>query len=377
MQTKNYLLISLLVVLVSEVPSSSADCDVPSETIASGTHYKPTDKLCPGDLLFEDQFDSFDLTKWQHEITLAGGGNYEFEYYLNNRTNSFVQDGHLHINPTYLSDDYGEDFLYSGTLDLGSECTNSDNYGCSRTGTASNILNPIKSARIRTVESFSFKYGTAIVRAKAPAGDWLWPAIWFLPTDWKYGGWPVSGEIDLMESRGNKNLVAPSGVNIGSQQMGSTLHWGTAPDTNQYPRTHFEKNNAAGYDADFHIYKVVWNSNGFLFYVDNELLGTITPPEGGFYEMGEFAAAGIANPWTAGTKMAPFDEKFHMIINLAIGGTNYFPDDDTNPGGKPWSNGSPTAMTDFWKGKSQWEPTWNLGSDQDHFIIDYVQIYAV
>ena len=36
-------------------------------------------------------------------------------------------------------------------------------------------------------------------------------------------GWPRSGEIDIVESRGNRNLKI-NGGNIGVQQMGSTLH---------------------------------------------------------------------------------------------------------------------------------------------------------
>lgn len=54
-------------------------------------------------------------------------------------------------------------------------CTNNANYGCERTGNAQNILNPIKSARLRTVHSFSFTYGRVETRAKMPKGDWLWP----------------------------------------------------------------------------------------------------------------------------------------------------------------------------------------------------------
>ena len=56
------------------------------------------------------------------------------------------------------------------------------------------------------------------VRAKNPTGDWLWPAIWMLPVKQAYGGWPASGEIDIMESRGNLNLVK-DGVNIGAEQV--------------------------------------------------------------------------------------------------------------------------------------------------------------
>lgn len=48
-------------------------------------------------------------------------------------------------------------------------------------------------------------------------------AIWMLPTESAYGDWPASGEIDIMESRGNAPSYAPGGCNT----MSSTLHWGT------------------------------------------------------------------------------------------------------------------------------------------------------
>ena len=83
-------------------------------------------------------------------------------------------------------------------------CTSNAFYGCERSAAASgNYINPIRSARLRTAKSFSLKYGRVEVRAKLPKGDWLWPAIWMLPTYQEYGTWPVSGEIDIMESRGN------------------------------------------------------------------------------------------------------------------------------------------------------------------------------
>lgn len=61
-------------------------------------------------------------------------------------------------------------------------------------------MNPVQSARIRTAETFAFKYGRVEVSARLPRGDWMWPAIWMLPASSAYGTWPVSGEIDIMVS---------------------------------------------------------------------------------------------------------------------------------------------------------------------------------
>ncbi|ODM87360.1 Beta-1,3-glucan-binding protein [Orchesella cincta] len=48
----------------------------------------------PGDLMFEDNFDKMDLATWQHEITMSGGGNWEFQVYHNHRRNSYVAGWH-------------------------------------------------------------------------------------------------------------------------------------------------------------------------------------------------------------------------------------------------------------------------------------------
>jgi hypothetical protein len=59
-------------------------------------------------LIFEDLFDKLDMKTWQHELTMGGGGNWEFEQYRNNRTNSFVEEGVLHIQPTLTIESVGE-----------------------------------------------------------------------------------------------------------------------------------------------------------------------------------------------------------------------------------------------------------------------------
>jgi len=96
-------------------------------------------------------------------------------------------------------------------------------YGCERNAAASgNYINPVRSVRLRSVNALNFKYGRVEVRAKLPKGDWMWPAIWLLPSYNSYGTWPASGEIDIMESRGNDATCSAGGVN----RFGSTLHWG-------------------------------------------------------------------------------------------------------------------------------------------------------
>ena len=73
--------------------------------------------------------------------------------------------------------------------------------------------------------------------------------------------------------------------------------------------------------------------------------------------------------------MAPFDQKYYLILNLAVGGTNGFFPDDTTGSRKPWSNAGGNAFADFWGAKNEWYPTWN-GEDAA-LQIDYVRVYAV
>lgn len=51
-----------------------------SATTLSTANWRPVASEKIGEtLVFEDQFDNFDLSIWKHDITLAGGGNWEFE----------------------------------------------------------------------------------------------------------------------------------------------------------------------------------------------------------------------------------------------------------------------------------------------------------
>lgn len=80
-----------------------------------------------------------------------------------------------------------------------------------------------------------------------------------MPAKNEYGIWPMSGEIDLVESRGNLNLML-DGKNIGAEMCGSTLHFGPFNQLNAYEEAHWEKNTAPGqgYDKDFHLFQFEW-----------------------------------------------------------------------------------------------------------------------
>ncbi|CAH1802561.1 unnamed protein product [Owenia fusiformis] len=337
-------------------------------------------------LIFEDNFDSLNYENWQHEITAGGGGNWEFQYYTNNRSNSYTKDGNLYIKPTLTEDKFGPNTLGSATLNLWGAspadlCTGNQWWGCERTGSSTNYINPIQSARLRTVNKFSFQYGRLEVRAKMPQGDWIWPAIWLLPNNAEYGGWPSSGEIDLVEARGNRFLVDSGGNSKGIDNAASTMHWGPFCCENRYDLTHGDKTLTSGTFGDsFHTYTMEWDENSIQFWIDGESIMTADPGPNGFFNFGGWDQrfGPETNPWQySQNKMAPFDKPFYLIMNVAVGGTNGFFSDDliNSPYPKPWLNTSPTGPRDFWLAKDDWYPTWQ-GEDAA-MQVDYVRVWKM
>jgi beta-glucanase (GH16 family) len=198
-----------------------------------------------------------------------------------------------------------------------------------------------------------------------PAGDWIWPAIWMMPARDVYGGWPRSGEIDIAEARGNR-LLFDGDVNVGVEQTGFTMHFGPAWNINGWPTTHFNHNQSPGFDADFHVYKIVWTDESIEYYVDDTLHHTVEAGDG-FWARGNFTGDNI---WEGQGAMAPFNQEFYIILNNAVGGVNYFNDRFRNePTPKPWSNNSPQAARDFWDARSRWLPTWNMDTDDSHLQV--------
>jgi beta-glucanase (GH16 family) len=310
---------------------------------------------------------------------MSGAGNWEFEYYANNRSNSFVKDGVLHLQPTLTGETFGEQTIQSGVVNLwggtpADACTGNNFWGCERSQPGSgNVINPIQSARVRSVHSFNFKYGRVEIRAQLPKGDWLWPAIWMLPTRNAYGGWPASGEIDIVESRGN-----PSGcAGGGRDSFGSTLHWGPGYPYDAWEKAHADYKHPSDLSDDFHLYGLDWTADGIKTTID----GTVVldfPFDEEMFSKGGFPES-LHNPWQYETeKSAPFNQEYYLIFNLAAGGTNgYFPDGDTAAEcAKPWANGDGHAPNAFYGAKDAWWTTWNYPATHDAAMkIDYVKVW--
>lgn len=186
------------------------------------------------------------------------------------------------------------------------------------------VLPPVRSARLTTKKGASIKYGRVEVNAKLPQGDWLWPAIWMLPTDSVYGDWPRSGEIDILESRGNNYTYNTNGG--GNDYAIGTLHWGPDTDNDAYSLSSKRKQALhSQYGDDFHVYGVEWTEKYLFTYVDTKLLQVMYMPfKKRLWDLGTFPVASangtrMTDPWAGGAVSAPFDQDFYLILNVAVG----------------------------------------------------------
>ncbi|ESO99025.1 hypothetical protein LOTGIDRAFT_238954 [Lottia gigantea] len=323
-------------------------------------------------VLFDDfNGNQLNMNNWMYEVTASGGGNGEFQVYTPEATNTFLKNGILHLKPTFTADRFGENFLNNGKLDVKGQwgsCTASFNNGCYRTG--SNIP-PIMSSKI--ISKVKISHGRVEVLAKIPVGDWIWPAIWLLPPGGTgvYGSWPNSGEIDIMESRGNLNLKDGQGHIQGVKQTLSTIHFGNGrPNHRQHGHWKLKTDGSTWAD-DYHLYAVDWTQDRIKCTVDgNPVLDWKTPPEG-YWKHENFSGN---NLWANGGPDAPFDGKFDLILNVAVGGTGGFFPDGWNNGadGKPWKDSTSTVMKDFWNSRSKWQQTWH--GDDVAMKVKYVKM---
>lgn len=218
--------------------------------------------------VWADEFngEELDYSKWAKEENNYGGGNNERQAYRTETKYCFVKDGVLNIavyrDPHTTSDGKKQ---------------------------------PYSSARIRTQKRAEWKYGRFEVRAKMPSGQGIWPAVWMLPTESKYGTWAAGGEIDIIESRGSA-----------VHETTGALHFGGAWPRNTFlaHAYKFPKKHAA---EEFHTYMLEWSADEIKWFVDGELCKTRNKDEW-------FSETAKTNP------RAPFDQPFHLIMNVAVDG---------------------------------------------------------
>ena len=140
---------------------------------------------------------------------------------------------------------------------------------------------------------------------------------------------------------------------------------------NRFDRTHqvTTENQREDFSADFHTYGLIWNETYIGTYLDNESNPVLQVPiTQSFFEFGEWNETTWWNPWRGRGDNAPFDRRFFLIINLAVGGVNFFPD---GFGSKPWTNSAGNTINTFYDAVDDWWPTWT-----QTFQIDYVRVWT-
>lgn len=250
---KRKFLSKILIMHFAIISVSFAGCSKDAVT----TEPKDTIPEIPGyTLVWNDEFDGQNINpnKWGWEINGDGGGNNELQYYTGLPTNSFIDSGKLILRA--IKENYN-----------GKEYT---------------------SARLRTLNKGDWLYGRIEVSAKVPTGIGTWPAIWMLPTELEYGGWPASGEIDIMEHVGYDPNVIHGSVH--------TLAYNHTIGTQKTAKLSIPTATTA-----FHTYAIEWFADHIDFYIDKIKYYTFNNENSGYQK------------W-------PFDMRFHLILNLAVGG---------------------------------------------------------
>ncbi len=220
-------------------------------------------------LVWSDEFsgNSLNLSDWNQEIGNGGGGwgNNELESYTNSPKNTFVSNGNL-------------------IIEARKEKTGSFNY---------------TSGRMTTQGKKNFKFGRIDIRAKLPVSKGLWPALWMLGANINSVGWPVCGEIDIMEVIGK----FPS-------TLYGTLHWGNATGSHMSKGADYVLS-SGDFSKEFHVFSIIWAQNSIQWLIDDK-------------------SYLIVNSNDVGADIYPFNADQFFLFNVAVGG-NWpgSPDDST------------------------------------------------
>ncbi|KAH8410736.1 hypothetical protein KR222_002191, partial [Zaprionus bogoriensis] len=341
--------------------STSSTCKDSAETLMSPAPVKP---LCRGQLIFEENFEQLNETRWLHDVR-APLDTTDAEFVLYDGR-ARVRAGQLIIEPKLWSSYRPDLDITQSHLDLSERCTGTHNRQkeCVLHTSGPLIMPPVVVPRLSTKESFAFKYGRIEIRAKLCKGDWIVPLLLLEPLMESYGqtGYE-SGQLRVAMARGNDQLRLPHGKLID----GRTLLAGPVLSTEASQREDFmvQQRRSAHFGDDFHVYGMEWSSQSLRFSIDGQDFGEL---------LTGFSDSDLNASWRRGTPMAPFDRMFYVTLGVSVGGFGDFVDNlRTSNYEKPWLNKHPQAKLQFWQSQDQWLPSWT----QPKLLVDYVRVYAV
>ena len=244
-------------------------------------------------LVWSDEFKGTVLNreKWKPEVSCWGGGNQERQCYTDRPENIRVADGVLHLmarKETFTGPDRPPEIADSPNPQKTQEYT---------------------SGKIRTLGISSWRYGKIEFRAKPPKGQGTWPAVWMMPAKSVYGGWPRSGEIDILEGVNLGATCETCKGDVGENRMISALHFGDYPPKNTVRDTRVALPSNALPSDEFHTWTLEWGEGLMRFYLDGQKYWELTDDDWD-----------SASPLAKSNPVAPFDQPFYIMANLAIGG---------------------------------------------------------
>jgi len=318
-----------------------------------------------GTVVLYDDFTSgkVDPAHWNRMATGWGGGGNQFNMWSPEPINAFVRGGLLYIKPTLTVNHFGPNYLDTGVFDakaLWGECTSIDPGGRACTLSGRGKIPPVMSAMLTSKQTI--RYGKVEVVAKLPKGDWLHPAIWMMAKDRVYGGWPLSGEIDIMEARGNEHYYDKWGHHgsKGRNYTHAALHYGVRWDKWHKRDVNAEYRISDTTFADsFHKFWLDWTAEYIRMGVDDVTMMNWTVPAEGYFQHGHFQNA--KDPWANATNAAPFDQPFYLILNVAVGGNWFWQQMINEPYLQPWNDtaSKEDQYVQFWNARHLWQPTWH------------------
>lgn len=241
-------------------------------------------------LVWSDEFDGdkIDRAKWGFDVDCWGGGNDEHQCYTKSPRNAAIENGRLVITARHerVTGPALPQHLRRSSATPEAEATRD-----------------FSSARLTTRGKASWRYGRIEVRASLPQGQGTWPAIWMLPEKDRYGAWAASGEIDILEA---VNLGVPCAKCPGGRESTilGTLHFGGKWPKNTHKGEEVPFPEVL--DGGFHTYAIEWYPDRIVWQVDGRTFSE--------RRASEWFTTGSTSPG------APFDQPFHLILNLAIGG---------------------------------------------------------